>query len=139
MLHQQTNFLKLCHLKLCTSQTCDSRHLATVLSSTRHGYEMKSINFIEQKLDKNKVQTQTSLCPKAYCGKCQTREDNPITIDSKMCFSGSERTITILTRWKAPPPKKKQKNKPSIYTPVFSNSNGKHPIFNWEHETIIQT
>lgn len=31
------------------------------------------------------------------------------------------------------PPKKNK------YTPVISNSNGKHPIFNWEHETIIQS
>lgn len=57
----------------------------------------------------------------ATVGNAKTREDNPITIDSKMSFSGSERTITILTRCKVPPPKKTTKSK---YTPVISNSNG---------------
>ena len=104
VLHQQTNFLNSPSSSAMSS--CVHPRFATVGilrqsypqvgNCEKHGYEMKSINFIELKMEKKGSNTNITLSEWIQWEMPKIRKDHPITIYSKMFFSGSERNTTLI-------------------------------------------
>ncbi len=144
VLHQQTNFLNSPSSSAMSS--CVHPRFATVGilrqsypqvgNCEKHGYEMKSINFIELKMKKKGSNTNVTLSEWIQWEMPKIRKDHPITIYSKMFFSGSERNTTQYSQVGKCRQETTQKSK---YTPVISHSNGNIQTSKFGHETINST
>ena len=129
VLHQQTNFLNSPSSSAMSS--CVHPRFATVGilrqsypqvgNCEKHGYEMKSINFIELKMEKQGSNTNITLSEWIQWEMPKIRKDHPITIYSKMFF-GSERNTTQYSQVGSKC--RQETTQKSKYTPVISHSNG---------------